>query len=102
MPVRRLQLAVAVAVLILTPRLGSATLKFGAIQVSGAVQSQNIVRNPDVDTFEFVQNRNIARLQLEYGWLQGGRFIDKYDIPFVDRSSLYVLWRGVYDSIYDT
>ena len=47
-------------------------------------------------------NRNVAHLRLDYDWLQGGKFYNKYDIPFVEKSSLAVLWRGVYDSIYDT
>ena len=32
----------------------SATQKFGPIELSGNVQSQNIVRNPDVDQYHFV------------------------------------------------
>ena len=33
---------------------------------------------------------------------RAGKFYGKYDIPFIDRSKLFILWRGVYDSIYDT
>jgi len=30
------------------------------------------------------------------------KFYGKYDIPFIETSNLFVLWRGAYDSIYDT
>ena len=78
-----------------------ATIKYGPFQLSGSLQSQNLIRHPDIDSYNITQQRNTARLQLEYKWLENGKFIDKYDIPFIDRSSLFVLYRGVYDSIYD-
>ncbi len=84
------------------PWPAEATLRFGDLQISGNMQSQNLVRTPDPSTWEFIQNRNSARLRLDYDWLTGGKFITKYDIPFIESSSLHVLWRGVYDSIYDT
>src|SRR5262249_31407583 len=84
------------------PRTSFATLRFGSLQVSGNVQSQNLVRHPDATTFEFIQNRNTARIRLDYDWLEGGKWIGKYSLPFVEKSQLSILWRGVYDSIYDT
>jgi len=83
-----------------TGQRAQATLRFGDLQVSGNLQSQNLIRHPDASTYQLVQNRNVARLRLEYNWLKGGKLIDKYDIPFVERSQLTVLWRGIYDSIY--
>ena len=80
----------------------AATQRFGPLQLSGDLQSQNLIRNPDASTYEFIQQRNTAHVQLEYDWLQSGKFYGKYEIPFIDRSKLFVLWRGVYDSIYDT
>src|SRR5689334_3824936 len=100
---RRRVVARAVAALIcLAPALAGATQKFGPIQVSGNLQSQNLVRTPDESTYEFIQNRNTAHIQLQYNWLQAGKFYSKYDIPFIENSTLFLLWRGVYDSIYDT
>ena len=84
------------------PRWAAATLRWGDLQLSGNVQSQNLVRTPDPSTWEFIQNRNTARLRLDYDWLTAGKWITKYNIPFVESSSIHVLWRGVYDSIYDT
>jgi hypothetical protein len=78
-----------------------ATIKYGPFQLSGSLQSQNLIRHPDIDSYNITQQRNTARLQLEYKWLENGKFLDKYNIPFVHRSNLYVLYRGVYDSFYD-
>ena len=79
-----------------------ATQKFGPLEISGNLQSQNLVRTPDLGQFQYIQNRNTAHLRLDYDWLQGGKFMSNYDIPFIQSSKLFVLWRGVYDSIYDT
>ena len=94
--------ALVVALLTVAPARTHATQRFGPIQLSGNLQTTNLVRHPDQDTYEFVQNRNVARIRLDYDWLQGGKFYDKYNIPFVESSHLFILWRGVYDSIYDT
>src|SRR5213593_658099 len=104
MSMRRLALAATtLAVLFcLAPRPAPATQKFGPIQLSGNLQSANIARTPDVGTFQYIMNRNIAHIRLDYDWLQSGKFYNKYDTPVLERSSLAVLWRGVYDSIYDT
>jgi hypothetical protein len=88
------------AILLAAP--APATQKFGPLQLSGNLQSQNIIRNPDAADYNLVQQRNVARIRLDYDWLQAGKFYGKYDIPFIDRSKLFLLWRGVYDSIYDT
>src|SRR5207247_9367890 len=100
---RRSAVAVTLAVLsCLVAPAARATQKFGPIQLSGNLQSMNIVRTPDQDTYEFIMNRNVAHIHLDYDWLQSGKFYNKYAIPFIDTSHLSVIWRGVYDSIYDT
>ena len=102
MSMRRLAAAVTtLAVLGFLPS-AYATQKFGPIQLSGNLQTLNIARTPDAGDFQYIMNRNVAHLRLDYDWLQGGKFYNKYDIPFIEKSSLAVLWRGVYDSIYDT
>jgi len=104
MMVRRLWWSVVVSTvavgLAAAPHPAEATLRFGALQVSGNLQSQNLIRTPDASTFEFVQNRNTAHIRLDYEWFEGGKFIGKYNIPFVEKSNFTLLWRGVYDSIY--
>src|SRR5512143_2051506 len=97
---RRLLLALAYAMSFAWPAL--ATQRFGPVELSGNLQSQNLVRTPDASTLQYVQNRNTVHLRLDYDWLQGGTFMSQYSIPFVESSHLSVVYRGVYDSIYDT
>src|SRR5438093_825676 len=100
---QRARLAVlGASLLALAPRAARATQKFGPIQLSGNLQTANIVRTPDQNTYEYIMNRNVAHVRLDYDWLQSGTFYNKYNIPFIESSHLSVIWRGVYDSIYDT
>jgi len=84
------------------PGIARATQKWGPLQISGNVQSQNLIRTPDASHYEFIQNRNTVHLRLDYDWIQGGKFSGRYDIPFIESSHLFLLYRGVYDSVYDT
>src|SRR5262245_51027535 len=103
MSMRRLAAAVTtLAVLGLLAPPARATQKFRAIQLSGNLQTLNRARTPDADHWQYIMNRNVAHVRLDYDWLQSGKFYNKYDIPFIEKSSLAVVWRGVYDSIYDT
>jgi len=61
----------------------SATLRYGPIQLSGSIDSQNLVRTDDLKQFSFVQNRNTALLRFEYDWVKDGLLWDKIHIPFV-------------------
>jgi len=70
--------------------------------VSGNLQAQNIIRHPDWSTYELVQQRNVFRAQLQYDWLEAGKFMDKFRFPFIRDSKLTLLYRGVYDSVYAT
>jgi hypothetical protein len=88
--------------LALAPRAAIATQKWGPVQLSGNLQTTNLIRHPDADHYEYVQNRNVARIKLEYKWLEAGKFYNKYEIPFIESSNLFIFWRGVYDSVYDT
>src|SRR5437867_8537989 len=104
MSMRRPALAVTTLAVLscLVPPPARATQKFGPIQLSGNLQTMNIVRTPDQNTYEYIMNRNVAHVRLDYDWLQSGTFYNKYNIPFIESSHLSVIWRGVYDSIYDT
>jgi hypothetical protein len=99
--VRRAAVPLAAA-LALAAASAPATQRFGPVQLAGNLQSQNLVRNADLESYELVQQRNTARLRLQYAWLEQGRWLDRYDLPFVRSSRLLVQWRGAYDSIYDT
>src|SRR5437867_10549759 len=104
MSMRRPALAVTTLAVLscLIPPPARATQQFGPILLSGNLQTMNIVRTPDQNTYEYIMNRNVAHVRLDYDCLQSGKFYNKYDIPFIDSSHLSVIWRGVYDSIYDT
>src|SRR5438874_6589966 len=103
MSMRRSAVAVTLAVLsCLVPPPARATQKFGPIQLSGNLQTMDIVGPPDQDTYQFITHPNVAHIHLDYDWLQSSKFYNKYDVPFIDTSHLSVIWRGVYDSIYDT
>ena len=104
MPMRRVGVAALLVALqlVLGAAPAHATQRFGPLQFSGNLQTLNLVRTPDASEFEYIMNRNVAHLKLEYEWLQGGKFYNKYDIPFLENSHLVLEWRGVYDSVYDT
>ncbi|HSP99526.1 MAG TPA: DUF1302 family protein [Candidatus Dormibacteraeota bacterium] len=77
-----------------------ATLKYGPIELSGSVDSQTLIRTISIDQYQFIQNRNTALLRLDYDWLEKGKLVDRFEVPGVARSKLYVLYRGVYDSFW--
>src|ERR1051325_6003782 len=79
----------------------NATVQFGAVQLSGNLESQNIVRTPSIDKWMFIQNRNTARIRVDWDWIQDGRMVDQFDIGFIKASKFYFLYRGVYDGFYD-
>jgi len=79
-----------------------ATIQLGDLLLFGDLSAQNLFRMRKPGDFNLVQQRNTLRVGVDYKWLQEGKFIDKYDAPgFIQQSSLYMLYRGVYDSVYD-
>ncbi len=101
--VGRLAAAILVAALAATVAAlpAHATQKFGPLELSGNLQAQNIVRHPDVDEYAFVQQRNTFRARVDWQWLEAGKLVDRFELPFVEASKLFLLYRGVYDSVYD-
>ncbi len=96
------RLAVAAAALvILSTSPASATMKYGPLELSGNLQSQNIVRHPDIDEYHFVQQRNTMRARIDWAWAERGKWLSRIDVPFIESSKFFLLYRGVYDSIYD-
>ena len=90
-----------VVVVLLGASAASALPAFGPLQVTGNVQSQTLIRDPDIDKFQFIQNRNTLRVRLDYEWLKNGKLADRVNLPWVRSSHLFLLYRGVYDSVYD-
>ena len=76
-------------------------MKYGPLELSGNLQTQNIIRNPDIDEYHFVQQRNAFRARVDWIGIEKGKWIDRIDVPFVESSKLFLLYRGSYDSIYD-
>jgi hypothetical protein len=93
----------AALVLLGTATVASATQKFGPLELSGNMQSQNIVRHPDPGKFQFIQQRNTARIRVDWEWMQrGGKWLDRFDFSdLIASSHLFLLYRGVYDSVWD-
>jgi hypothetical protein len=81
-----------------------ATQKFGPLELSGNLQSQQLIRHPDINSYELIQQRNTMRVRVEWEWMKhGGLWFDRFDLSeWVDHSNLFLLYRGVYDSVYDT
>lgn len=98
---RSLPAIVTALLLVLQASSADAVLRLGDLEVSGDLSAQNLVRTRDVGKFQFIQQRNTLRLVLDYDWLANGRLMDRYDTPWLRDSSLYLLYRGVYDSVFD-
>src|SRR5438034_11323309 len=96
----RLIVFVALAAVAASPPRAVATQRFGPLQLSGNLQSQNLVRDPDASTHEYVQNRNTAHVRMDFDWLQAGRFYGEYAVHFLEWSHLPRRWRGVYARVY--
>jgi len=74
---------------------------YGPFEVNVSVQSQTLIRHPDIDTFKFIQNRNTLRARLDYRLLDKGKLFSQWNFPWLNDARVYVLYRGVYDSVYD-
>lgn len=89
------------------PRPADAVLQYGPMQLSGSVETQNIIRhsfpsveNPN-DRVQFIQNRNTAKIRFDWDWIQGGKVMERYELPWIKESHFYLLYRGAYDGFYD-
>jgi hypothetical protein len=78
-----------------------ADLGFGPVTLSGSLSSQNIVRHPDVDEYHFIQQRNTAWLGAEWDLVRDQALRRRLDLSFAQDARLRLLYRGVYDSVYD-
>jgi hypothetical protein len=76
-------------------------LGLGRLEVSGNLQSQNLIRHPDIDTLMFVMQRNTLHTRVDWDLVTGGHLLQRFRLPGVRRAKLFLLYRFVYDSIYD-
>lgn len=79
----------------------AATIKYGDVQFSGSFTTQNLIRTPDIDELQFIQNRNFAYLRMDWDWFKKGQFFQLWEVPFIKESKFFLLYRGVYDGFYD-
>lgn len=86
-----------------------ATFRYGPIQISGNIESQQLFRVEDNvnqwGAFDPVQQRNTFRLQYEHELIQrdpqGNRkFLGMFALPGLKKASFFAYYRFVYDSIY--
>jgi hypothetical protein len=94
-------LKVAVCLAVLAPTSAHAIYRSQSLDLGGHIRTTNIFRHPDIDQWAFIMQRNSLKLRLEYKWLQRGKAFGMWNVPFIERSDIFVLYRGVYDSIYD-
>jgi hypothetical protein len=104
MRTQRVLTGLVAVVLIVVAGRAEATQKFGPLELSGNLQSQQLIRHPDINSYELIQQRNTLRVRVEWEWMKhGGLWFDRFDLSeWVDHSNLFLLYRGVYDSVYDT
>lgn len=97
-----LSVVVALCLLPLTfPSWVYADFTYGPLNLSGNVQSQQILRHPEPDKWSIIQQRNVLRVRLECDCVQEGRAFGRLELPLVEYAHLVLLYRGVYDSVYD-
>jgi hypothetical protein len=96
------RLAVAAAALVfLSYVAGTGDHEVRSARALGHLQSQNIIRHPDIDEYHLVQQRNTFRARVDWNWVEKGKWIGSHR-PAVHRElEVLLLYRGVYDSIYD-
>jgi hypothetical protein len=74
----------------------------GRLELSGNVQSQNILRHESADNnWQFIQNRNVFRARLDWEAVQGSQLMGKWRMPGIRKAKVFMLYRFAYDSIYD-
>jgi len=75
--------------------------RYGPLEVAGNISAQNLIRfNPDIDKLAVVQQRNTFKLRVDYQMFDQGKMMSKFDVPFIERGKIFILYRGVYDSVY--
>src|ERR1051326_3070547 len=98
--------ALLIAALLWAAEAG-ATFRYGDIQISGNVQTQNLFRIQDgtntFNSFNDVQQRNTFRLQYEHVLMKNGDLLNGVANlkPVFKSKNFFAYYRLVYDSIYD-
>lgn len=75
--------------------------RFGPLEIAGNVSAQQLIRHSSIDEYDFIQQRNTLRLRLDYQLVDQGKLLGNLAVPGISRARLFLLYRGVYDSVYD-
>jgi hypothetical protein len=100
--VRKRAAGLLFAVVMLVPSHTQALPRYGPLEVAGNVSAQNLIRMTDIDQYSLVQQRNTVKLRVDYAMFDQGKFANLFEVPFIDRGKVFLLYRGVYDSVYNT
>ena len=80
----------------------AARLSYGPVTLGGNVETQNILRVPELDQWSFVMQRNTLRLEYEHRLLDKGMFLGLADLSgMFYKINFFTYYRLVYDTIYD-
>ena len=76
-----------------------------SLHLGASLETQNLLRTPAPDTWQFIQQRNTVRLLADLSLLKDNNwqgpfsFLPKPD--WLESAGGFLLYRGVYDSVYD-
>lgn len=76
-----------------------ATIEYKGIELSGNYNTQTLIRT-NGENYQFAQNRNTIIGRIDWEWLKNGKFLERFDVPFIKRSKLFLIYRPVFDSFY--
>jgi hypothetical protein len=80
-----------------------ALTQYGPLQISGDVETQNLIRHSDIDQWSLVQQRNTLKARFDLDVIKDGKStgVPGFELPGVQSASFLLFFRPVYDSIYD-
>src|SRR5882724_6706119 len=85
-----------VALLVVSAKPVAAMLMYGDVQISGNLETQNLVRFDNEPSLQPVQQRNTFHLQYEQKLVKRGKLLDTATtIPFVRDVDFFGYYRGV-------
>lgn len=99
--VRFFFVSVFMLVAMLAPQRVFATERYGPLQVSGSLETQNLLRHPDIDQWSFIQQRNTLRLRFDLDIIKDNVGTLGFAFPGIRSANAYLLYRPVYDSVFD-
>jgi hypothetical protein len=89
-----------------TARQSGATIRYGPVQISGNLESQQLFRidestSSTFDAFDLVQQRNVFRFQYEHELVKDKMLLGTFSAPGIKNAGFFAYYRFVYDSAYD-